>query len=64
MAARIQRGVDAGDVPRDTDVEALAAFYSAVSRGLAIQACDGAARERLQEIVEIGMRAWPTGVGE
>jgi AcrR family transcriptional regulator len=59
MAARIQRGVDEGDVPKDTDVEALAAFYSALSRGLAVQARDGTPRERLQEIVELGMRAWP-----
>jgi AcrR family transcriptional regulator len=59
MAARIQRGIDEGDVPKDTDVEALAAFYSALSRGLALQARDGASRERLQAIVEIGMRAWP-----
>ncbi len=60
MADRIQRGIDEGDVPKDTDVEALAAFYSALSRGLAAQARDGASRERLQEIVEVGMRAWPT----
>jgi AcrR family transcriptional regulator len=60
MAGRIQRGIDEGDVPKDTDVEALAAFYSALSRGLAAQARDGAPRERLQEVVELGMRAWPT----
>jgi AcrR family transcriptional regulator len=59
MAVRIQRGIDAGDVPKDTDVQALAAFYSSLSRGMAAQARDGASRERLQEIVEIGMRAWP-----
>ncbi len=59
MAARIQRGVDEGDVPQDTDVAALAAFYSALSRGMAVQARDGASRDRLQEIVEVGMRAWP-----
>lgn len=59
MAARIQRGIDEGDVPRDIDGIALAAFYSALSRGLAAQARDGASREALQEIVEIGMRSWP-----
>jgi AcrR family transcriptional regulator len=59
MAARIQRGVEEGDVPKDTDVEALAAFYSALSRGMAVHARDGASRERLLEIVELGMRAWP-----
>jgi AcrR family transcriptional regulator len=61
MAARIQRGVDQGDVPKDTDVEALAAFYSTLSRGMAVQARDGASRERLLQIVEVGMRAWPPG---
>jgi AcrR family transcriptional regulator len=60
MAARIRRGIDEGDVPKDTDAEALAAFYSALSRGLAVLARDGASRERLQQIVEVGMRAWPT----
>jgi AcrR family transcriptional regulator len=59
MAARIQRGVEEGDVPNGTDVEALAAFYSALSRGMAVHARDGASRERLLEIVELGMRAWP-----
>ncbi len=61
MAARIQRGVDEGDVPKDTNVEALAAFYSALSRGMAVQARDGASHERLLDIVEIAMRAWPRG---
>lgn len=60
LAARIQRGIDEGDVPKDTDVQALAAFYSTLSRGMAAQARDGASRERLQEIAEAGMRAWPT----
>lgn len=59
MAARIHRGIDEGDLPENTDVEALAAFYSTLSRGLAAQARDGASREQLQAIVEVGMRAWP-----
>jgi hypothetical protein len=61
MAARIQRGVDEGDVRKDTNVEALAAFYSALSRRMAVQARDGASHERLLDIVEIAMRAWPRG---
>jgi AcrR family transcriptional regulator len=61
MANRIRRGIDDGDVPQDTDVEALAAFYNALSRGMAVQARDGASRERLLEIVGIAMRAWPAG---
>lgn len=64
MADRIRRGIDEGDVPQDTNVEALAAFYSALSRGMVVQARDGASRERLLEIVEVGMRAWPSAPSE
>lgn len=59
MAERIQRGIGEGDVPNSTNVQALAAFYSALSRGMAVLARDGATRERLLEIVDIGMEAWP-----
>jgi AcrR family transcriptional regulator len=59
IAERIRRGIAEGDVPADTNAEGLAAFYSALARGMAVLACDGASRERLQEIVESGMRAWP-----
>jgi AcrR family transcriptional regulator len=59
MAERIQRGIREGDVPSSVNVQALAAFYSALSRGMAVLARDGATRDRLQEIVEIGMQAWP-----
>ena len=59
LAERLRRGIAEGDVPPDTDVEALAAFYSALSRGMVVHARDGASRKRLLEIAEIGMRAWP-----
>jgi AcrR family transcriptional regulator len=60
FAARIRKGIADGDVPKETDVDALAAYYSALARGLAVQARDGASREKLLEIGRIGMRAWPT----
>jgi hypothetical protein len=37
----------------------LAAYYSAVARGLAVQARDGASRDKLAEIGRLAMRAWP-----
>jgi hypothetical protein len=37
----------------------LAAYYSAVARGLAVQARDGASRKTLAEIGRLAMRAWP-----
>ncbi len=39
---------------------ALAAFYSAFSRGMAVLARDSASREQLAAIVEIAMAAWPS----
>ena len=59
MTARIQRGIEEGDVPPDTNAETLAAFYSAFSRGMAVLARDGATRQQLTAIVEIAMAAWP-----
>ena len=35
-AARIRKGVADGDVPEGTDCDMLAAYYSAVARGLAV----------------------------
>jgi AcrR family transcriptional regulator len=61
MAERIRKGIADGDVPEATDVEMLAAYYSAVARGLAVQARDGASREKLTEIGRLAMRAWPAG---
>ncbi|GAA4502092.1 TetR/AcrR family transcriptional regulator [Gluconacetobacter tumulicola] len=60
LATRLQQGIQAGDLPPDTDIKALAAFYSALLRGMAVQARDGIPRERLHEIARIAMQAWPT----
>ncbi len=59
MAARIRKGVANGDVPEDTDCDMLAAYYSAVARGLAVQARDGASRDKLAQIGRLAMSAWP-----
>jgi AcrR family transcriptional regulator len=59
MAERIRKGIEAGDVSEDTDCDMLAAYYSAVARGLAVQARDGGSREKLAEIGRLAMRAWP-----
>jgi AcrR family transcriptional regulator len=59
MAERIRNGIASGDVPRDTDCDMLAAYTSAVARGLAVQARDRASRAKLSEIGRLAMRAWP-----
>lgn len=60
MAQRLRKGQITGDLPSDTDIEALAAFYGSLLRGMAMQARDGASRDRLLEIARIGMQAWPS----
>jgi hypothetical protein len=60
MADRMRKGIANGDMPEDTDCDMLAAYYSAMARGLAVQARDGASREKLSEIGRLAMRAWPT----
>ncbi len=64
MAERMRKGVANGDLSDDTDCDMLAAYYSAVARGLAVQARDGASREKLSEIGRLAMRAWPAAKPE
>lgn len=59
MAQRLRKGVEDGDLPADTDVPALAAFYNSVTRGMAVQARDGGGPQKLKAIAGVAMRAWP-----
>jgi hypothetical protein len=61
MAARIRKGVADDELPKGTDCDMLAAYYGAVARGLAVQARDGASREKLAQIGRLAMSAWPAG---
>lgn len=63
MVRRLRKGVEDGDLPPDTDVPALAAFYSAVTRGMAVQARDGGGPQKLKAIADIAMQAWPAQSG-
>ncbi|WP_331766903.1 TetR/AcrR family transcriptional regulator [Embleya sp. NBC_00896] len=56
---KIATGVDAGRLPADTDVDALATYYAAIVQGMSTQACDGVGREGLEGIAALAMRAWP-----
>ncbi|MFE8910802.1 TetR/AcrR family transcriptional regulator [Streptomyces globisporus] len=56
---RIQRDVDAGVLPADTDAAALARCTAAVIQGMSQQARDGASRAELEALAEAAMRVWP-----
>lgn len=56
---RIQRGIDDGELPGDTDAASLANFVAAVYQGMSMQAKDGASHESLLATAASAMRAWP-----
>ncbi|MFF5934749.1 TetR/AcrR family transcriptional regulator [Streptomyces sp. NPDC012508] len=56
---RIRQGVDAGELPADTDAGALARLYGAVLQGMSQQSRDGATRAELEAVAEAAMLAWP-----
>jgi AcrR family transcriptional regulator len=55
---RLRRGVQEGEISPGTDPAALAAFFTTVIDGLAIQARDGASLKDLQFAVRCAMKAW------
>ncbi len=59
MRRRLDAGMQAGEIPPDTDTASIAAFFSTVFRGMAVQARDGATRDQLLRIGALAMRAWP-----
>jgi hypothetical protein len=60
---RIERGIADGDVPAGADAATIAAFYTAVNQGMAIQARDGADRSKLSAVADAAIAAWPGLVG-
>jgi AcrR family transcriptional regulator len=60
LCARFQRAVIEGDLPKDTDTDALARFIQTVNFGLTVQASTGATRNQLLRVVENVLLAWPT----
>ena len=58
---RLQRGVDDGDLPRGTDVVALARYLQSVLAGMSAAARDGASAAELHATAELALAAVPTG---
>jgi AcrR family transcriptional regulator len=56
---RFAEAVKDGDLPRRTDVAALARYLSAVHHGISVQAAAGASRKELMKIVKPALQAVP-----
>jgi len=56
---RLQRALAEGELPPEAEPEALSRFYSAVLRGMSVEASGGATRQHLQSVIDLAMKAWP-----
>ncbi|PPG91012.1 TetR family transcriptional regulator [Rathayibacter sp. AY1F3] len=63
VAARVERGIEEGDVPPETDSGSVAAFVVAVLSGMSTQARDGAPADRIAVIGELALGALPAATG-
>jgi len=59
LRERFERAIAAGDLPPDCDAADLARYVVTVNYGLSVQALGGSAREELERVAEIALRAWP-----
>ena len=59
VTKRLQRAVEAGELPPGTDVAALTRYVIAVMQGVCILARDGASADEMHAVVDIAMRTWP-----
>lgn len=60
---RLRRAQKDGDLPADAQPEGMAAVFGAIIAGLAVLAKSGAARQKLDTIIDNAMMMWPPGVG-
>ncbi len=59
LGGKLRAGIRSGELPRETDAAALAAFYLSVNHGMALMAQDGASRATLLAVADQAMRVWP-----
>ncbi|MCQ8279413.1 TetR/AcrR family transcriptional regulator [Acetobacteraceae bacterium KSS8] len=64
LERRLERARQEGDLPKDADPAALAAFVMTVAQGMSVQAASGADRETLHAVVRTALRAMPISCGD
>ena len=60
---RLQRAVEEGGLPPETDAGLLSRYVHTLQAGIAVQAASGVSREELQELVDAALRNWPAFYG-
>lgn len=62
LEQRLRRAIAEGELSPETDVRAVASFYSTVLNGLSIEARDGATPAQLKSTVDVAMSLWTSMV--
>ena len=60
MRASLERALQQGELPPDTDIDALARYFGTVSQGISVQAASRVPTDALHRTIAIAMGAWPT----
>ena len=56
---RLERARREGDLPPETDIQALTLFLVSVMNGISVQAISGRGSEALNRVVDLALRVWP-----
>ena len=59
ILTRLERARAEGDLPAEARPESLAALFGSIIAGLAVMAKSGAARAKLDTVIDAAMAAWP-----
>ena len=59
LQGRFERGLYDGDLPKGTDAEGLARFYTAIMQGMSVQSAGGATDAQLHMIAANAMKVLP-----
>jgi AcrR family transcriptional regulator len=59
LRARLEAAVGSGELPAETDIDALSRLYLGIFQGMAVQAKDGATQAELRGAAKAAMAAWP-----
>ena len=60
LRARLERAVQEGELPPETDASTLARYFVTIARGLGISALGGATRDELRAVAGIALQNWPS----
>jgi AcrR family transcriptional regulator len=62
IKARIERGIDEGDLPAGLDAHALARFVQCIQNGMSLLTRDGATHAELEQVADSAMLGWDNAV--